>query len=172
MAAPATAEAASPAGIEPAAAPTHVQWAEPAPLLTGLLRGTLKASGTANDPKIELNTERGEFLSAAEKGDRLVDRHPNQVFVLDHIAKPRIRDNILSPWRENIRELARSMEESSSSARLIANSARQQSAGIEQVAQALVSISNATNGIRFSQLERHTCAGSDTREANQLPTRR
>jgi methyl-accepting chemotaxis protein len=47
---------------------------------------------------------------------------------------------------ENIRELARSMEESSSSARLIANSARQQSAGIEQVAQALVSISNATNG--------------------------
>ncbi len=47
---------------------------------------------------------------------------------------------------ENIVELARSMEESSSSARLIANSARQQSAGIEQVAQALVSISNATNG--------------------------
>jgi methyl-accepting chemotaxis protein len=44
-----------------------------------------------------------------------------------------------------IQELARSMEESSSSARLIANSARQQSAGIEQVAQALVSISNATN---------------------------
>lgn len=36
-----------------------------------------------------------------------VDRHPNQTFVLDHIAKPRIRDNLLSPWRENIRELAR-----------------------------------------------------------------
>jgi L-fuconolactonase len=36
-----------------------------------------------------------------------VDRHPNQVFVLDHIAKPRIRDRALSPWRENIRELAR-----------------------------------------------------------------
>jgi methyl-accepting chemotaxis protein len=46
---------------------------------------------------------------------------------------------------EKIQELARSMEESSSSARLIANSARQQSAGIEQAAQALVSISNATN---------------------------
>jgi methyl-accepting chemotaxis protein len=46
---------------------------------------------------------------------------------------------------ERISELARSMEESSSSARLIANSARQQSAGIEQVAQALISISNATN---------------------------
>jgi len=35
-----------------------------------------------------------------------VDRHPSQVFVLDHIAKPRIRDHALSPWRENIRELA------------------------------------------------------------------
>jgi L-fuconolactonase len=37
----------------------------------------------------------------------LVDRHPAQIFVLDHVAKPRIRDRTLSPWRENIRELAR-----------------------------------------------------------------
>jgi L-fuconolactonase len=29
------------------------------------------------------------------------------VFVLDHIAKPRIKLNELDPWRENIRELAR-----------------------------------------------------------------
>lgn len=36
-----------------------------------------------------------------------VDRHPQQVFVLDHIAKPRIKDGLLSPWRENILELAR-----------------------------------------------------------------
>lgn len=36
-----------------------------------------------------------------------VDRHPAQVFVLDHIAKPRIRDRELEPWRKNIRELAR-----------------------------------------------------------------
>ena len=35
-----------------------------------------------------------------------VDRHPNQIFILDHIAKPRIRDGALSPWRENIRHLA------------------------------------------------------------------
>jgi L-fuconolactonase len=35
-----------------------------------------------------------------------VDRHPSQVFVLDHIAKPRIRDRVLEPWRTNIRELA------------------------------------------------------------------
>ena len=36
-----------------------------------------------------------------------VDRHPNQVFVLDHIAKPRIKDGLLSPWRENLLDLAR-----------------------------------------------------------------
>ena len=36
-----------------------------------------------------------------------VDRHPAQVFVLDHLAKPRIRDRELEPWRTNIRELAR-----------------------------------------------------------------
>jgi L-fuconolactonase len=36
-----------------------------------------------------------------------VDRHPNQIFILDHVAKPRIRDRVLSPWRENMRELAR-----------------------------------------------------------------
>lgn len=35
-----------------------------------------------------------------------VDRHPNQIFVLDHIAKPRIKERILSPWREKINELA------------------------------------------------------------------
>lgn len=38
---------------------------------------------------------------------RFVDRHPDQVFVVDHIAKPRIREGVLSPWRENIRELAK-----------------------------------------------------------------
>lgn len=36
-----------------------------------------------------------------------VDRHPSQVFVLDHIAKPRIRDGVLSPWREQMLELAK-----------------------------------------------------------------
>jgi L-fuconolactonase len=36
-----------------------------------------------------------------------VDRHPNQTFILDHIAKPRIKDKIISPWDRNIRELAK-----------------------------------------------------------------
>jgi L-fuconolactonase len=38
---------------------------------------------------------------------QFVDRHPGQIFVLDHIGKPRIRAGELSPWRERIRELAR-----------------------------------------------------------------
>ena len=36
-----------------------------------------------------------------------IDRHPNQIFIVDHIAKPRIGDGALSPWRENLRNLAR-----------------------------------------------------------------
>ncbi len=36
-----------------------------------------------------------------------VDRHPGQVFILDHLAKPRVRARRLSPWRENLGELAK-----------------------------------------------------------------
>jgi L-fuconolactonase len=35
-----------------------------------------------------------------------VDRHPNQIFIVDHIAKPRICNGELSPWREKLQELA------------------------------------------------------------------
>jgi L-fuconolactonase len=38
---------------------------------------------------------------------RLVDRHPEQVFVLDHIAKPAIRAGELQPWAQNLVDLAR-----------------------------------------------------------------
>ena len=38
---------------------------------------------------------------------RLVDRHPDQVFVLDHIAKPAIRSAEIQPWARNLAELAR-----------------------------------------------------------------
>ena len=38
---------------------------------------------------------------------QFVDRHPKQRFVLDHIAKPRIRDGAVMPWRDNLREMAR-----------------------------------------------------------------
>jgi L-fuconolactonase len=35
-----------------------------------------------------------------------VDRHPQQVFVLDHVAKPNIKAGAIEPWHTNIRELA------------------------------------------------------------------
>jgi L-fuconolactonase len=38
---------------------------------------------------------------------QLVRRFPNQRFVVDHIAKPQIAAQKLSPWSEHIRELAR-----------------------------------------------------------------
>jgi len=36
-----------------------------------------------------------------------VDRHPQQAFVLDHVAKPKIKENLLQPWADGIRELAK-----------------------------------------------------------------
>ena len=38
---------------------------------------------------------------------QFVDRHPNQLFIVDHIAKPRIKDRVRSPWEAEITELAR-----------------------------------------------------------------
>lgn len=38
---------------------------------------------------------------------QFVDKHPNQLFVLDHIAKPLIATGELSPWKENMIELAK-----------------------------------------------------------------
>ena len=38
---------------------------------------------------------------------KFVDLHPDQPFVLDHIAKPLIGRNIITPWKENIQELAK-----------------------------------------------------------------
>ncbi len=37
---------------------------------------------------------------------QFVDKHPGQIFIVDHLAKPRVRDGELSPWRENIQALA------------------------------------------------------------------
>jgi L-fuconolactonase len=38
---------------------------------------------------------------------RFVDQHPNQQFVLDHIAKPKIMDNEINTWAQNLKELAK-----------------------------------------------------------------
>ncbi|MCE9551954.1 MAG: amidohydrolase family protein [Planctomycetes bacterium] len=37
---------------------------------------------------------------------QLVERFPEQPFVLDHLAKPPIREGVLSPWREQIQLIA------------------------------------------------------------------
>ena len=47
------------------------------------------------------------FERQLEEAIRFIDRHPNQVFVLDHIAKPQIKIDQLDPWQANIRELAK-----------------------------------------------------------------
>ena len=41
-----------------------------------------------------------------EETTRFVDRHPEQMFVLDHLAKPRIAAGELQPWRERITAMA------------------------------------------------------------------
>jgi L-fuconolactonase len=37
---------------------------------------------------------------------QIVKQFPEQTFILDHIAKPNIREKFLSPWKEDIRQLA------------------------------------------------------------------
>lgn len=38
---------------------------------------------------------------------RFVDQHPEQQFIVDHIAKPKIKHNETEPWARNLKELAR-----------------------------------------------------------------
>ncbi len=47
------------------------------------------------------------FARQLPEAIRFVDRHPNQPFVLDHIAKPDIAHNGFSAWEPAFRELAR-----------------------------------------------------------------
>lgn len=46
------------------------------------------------------------FESHLPKTIELVDRHPNQIFIVDHIAKPSISKKALDPWRQQLTELA------------------------------------------------------------------
>jgi len=47
------------------------------------------------------------FARQLPEAIRFVDRHPNQSFVLDHIAKPDIQHDGFASWNASIRELAR-----------------------------------------------------------------
>jgi L-fuconolactonase len=46
------------------------------------------------------------FPNHLQNSLKLVDYFPNQVFILDHIAKPFIKDKITSPWNDEIKLLA------------------------------------------------------------------
>jgi L-fuconolactonase len=43
--------------------------------------------------------------SQLEEAIQFVDLHPNQKFVLDHVAKPQIKEGVLEPWATSIRQL-------------------------------------------------------------------
>ena len=45
--------------------------------------------------------------SQLDEAIRFVDRHPQQRFILDHIAKPKIAAQQLEPWRTSIQELSK-----------------------------------------------------------------
>lgn len=61
---------------------------------------------------IELITERGYIYEILIYHNQLpaaiefVSRHPNQVFVLDHCAKPNIKEREIADWKKHIKQLA------------------------------------------------------------------
>ncbi len=90
---------------------------------SGWLRGVRHAIGAEPDPDYMLRedfnrgitrlTARGLTYDLSfwprelARAPRFVDAHPNQVFVLDHCAKPFIARGQMEPWRSEIVELAR-----------------------------------------------------------------
>jgi len=81
----------------------HVVQAEPKGFLDGaeFNRGISAMLGTG------LVYDLLVFAPQLEEATRFVDRHPEQVFVLDHIGKPAIAQDGLAAWEEDFRELAR-----------------------------------------------------------------
>ena len=61
--------------------------------------GTLKKHGLVYDILI--------FEKHLMQTLKFVDMHPNQVFVVDHAAKPRIKDHVVTPWKEHMAQLAK-----------------------------------------------------------------
>jgi len=80
----------------------HVVQAE----LDGFLDGTAFNRGIRAMRGTDLVYDILIYERQLEEAMRFVDRHPEQVFVLDHIAKPKIAAGELEPWRKRILELA------------------------------------------------------------------
>ena len=64
--------------------------------------------GIATLEKFELTYDILIFPKQLPAAIALARKFPKQPFVLDHIAKPPIKERGMSPWREQIRELAKS----------------------------------------------------------------
>ncbi len=81
----------------------HVVQAESAGFLDGadFNRGMRALAGTGLIYDILI------FALQLAEATRFVDRHPEQSFVLDHIAKPEIRNGEIRRWSAAIREMAR-----------------------------------------------------------------
>jgi L-fuconolactonase len=81
----------------------HVVQAEPVGFLDGadFNRGIAAMQGT------ELVYDLLIVARQLAEATRFVDRHPRQVFVLDHIAKPEIAKGEIDRWSRGIQELAR-----------------------------------------------------------------
>jgi L-fuconolactonase len=81
----------------------HVVQAEP----QGFLDDTSFNRGIDAMQKTNLAYDLLLVESQLEEAIRFVDRHPQQVFVLDHLAKPKIVARELEPWRTRMRELSK-----------------------------------------------------------------
>jgi L-fuconolactonase len=87
------------------------------------LRGVRHWMGAPNDTSFMTQSALHEGVSLLERAGltydlmlwplqlpaatQFVDRHPRQVFVVDHFAKPFIRAGAIEPWSQHLRELAR-----------------------------------------------------------------
>jgi L-fuconolactonase len=81
----------------------HIVQAEP----NGFLDGADFNRGIASLRAYPLVYDLLILESQLDEAIRFVDRHPQQVFVLDHIAKPKIAAREIEPWRTRIQVLSK-----------------------------------------------------------------
>jgi L-fuconolactonase len=81
----------------------HIVQGEP----EGFLQGQAFNNGIDKLKRMDLVYD--ILIYERQLGDAItfVDRHPEQVFVLDHMAKPNIAEGEMEPWAIRIREMAR-----------------------------------------------------------------
>lgn len=82
----------------------HVVQGEPDP---DFILGKSFNNGISALKKFDLLYEILIFEHQLPNSIKFVDQHPVQLFVLDHIAKPKIKNNEINAWAKHIRELAK-----------------------------------------------------------------